>query len=102
MQHCQGSRLEARGRGAAGPNLGFAVWPLGIKPFINPFSAALLSTCSGRALLSWEVQTSGAIKAGPCVSWALPAMRTYCPRRLSQPEAVVKVLKNPEEFCSNA
>lgn len=53
-----------RGRGAAGPNLGFAVWPLGIKSFINPFFAALVSMCSRRALLPWDIQTSRGIKAG--------------------------------------
>lgn len=56
--------MEAGGRGAAGPNLGFAVWPLGIKPFINPFSAALVPVCSSRALLSWAIEKSAGTKAG--------------------------------------
>lgn len=56
--------MEAGGRGAAGPNLGFAVWPLGIKPFINPFSAALVPMCSSRALLSWAIEASVSTKAG--------------------------------------
>ena len=99
MQHCQGSgtRMEARGRGAAGPNLGFAAWPLGIKHFINPCAAALESTCSGRALLSWDIQTSGGIEAGHQsvrVLWPQPAMKTYGLRRIHRPKPPIIILKN--------